>query len=59
MMYRIDLGQADGYFLAQQISVRDKDVILVSNAEATQLQKFLLLVRGFTGVVYDIRKPLH
>jgi polysaccharide export outer membrane protein len=54
VMYRIDLSQADGYFLAQQITMRDKDIVLVSNAEATQLQKFFTLIRGATGVVYDI-----
>jgi polysaccharide export outer membrane protein len=59
IMYRIDLSQADGYFLAQQITMRDKDIVLVSNAEATQLQKFFTLIRGATGVVYDIsgRRP--
>ena len=30
--------------------MRDKDVVLITNAEATQLQKLLQVIRGFTGI---------
>ena len=56
IVYRIDLGQSGGYFLAQSMTVHDKDIILLTNAEVTELQKFLLVVRGLTGVYYDINK---
>lgn len=56
ILYRFDLSQATGFFLAQSMQVRDKDIILVANAEATQLQKFLLLLRGLTGPVYDLQR---
>lgn len=56
ILYRADLRDADGYFLAQAVQMRDKDVVLISNAETTQLQKMLAVVRGFTGVAYDLTR---
>lgn len=56
ILYRLGLQSADGYFYAQSIQMRDKDVVLITNAEATQLQKSLLLVRGITGIAYDVNK---
>jgi polysaccharide export outer membrane protein len=54
--YRIDLRRGGGYFLAQAVQLRDKDVILMTNADAVQLQKLLTMVRGVTGVYYDIKR---
>jgi polysaccharide export outer membrane protein len=54
VLYRIDFRKAGGYFLAQDIEVQDKDVVLVTNAETTQLQKLLAVARGFTGIAYDL-----
>lgn len=56
ILYRIDMRDAQGYFLAQAIQMRDKDVVLISNAEATQLLKLLTVVRGFTGIAYDLKR---
>jgi polysaccharide export outer membrane protein len=54
ILYRIGLRNAQGYFLAQAVQMRDKDVVLVTNAETTQLQKAIAVVRGFTGIAYDL-----
>jgi polysaccharide export outer membrane protein len=54
ILYRVDFRTAGGYFLSQDLNLHDKDVILVTNAEATQLQKLLMVVRGFTGIAYDL-----
>jgi polysaccharide export outer membrane protein len=56
IMYRIDLKQAEGYFLAQQLAMRDKDIIVITTAEATQIQKFLTLLRGVTGLYFDLSR---
>jgi polysaccharide export outer membrane protein len=56
VMYRIDLTKAGGYFFAQNVSLRDKDIVLVANAEAAQIQKVLTLLRGFTGMYFDVSK---
>lgn len=52
--YRLDLRHGDGYFLAQQIPMRDKDVILMTNANEVELQKIFGVVRDVTGVYYDL-----
>jgi polysaccharide biosynthesis/export protein len=54
ILYRIGLRGAEGYFFAQAVQMRDKDVILVTNAETTQILKLLAVVRGFTGIAYDL-----
>jgi polysaccharide export outer membrane protein len=54
ILYKFDFRDARGYFLAQTVYIRDKDVILVANSELTQLQKALAVVRGFTGIAYDL-----
>jgi polysaccharide export outer membrane protein len=56
ILYRINFRKARGYFLSQDIDIQDKDVVLVTNAEATQLQKLLTTVRGFTGIAYDLAR---
>jgi len=56
ILYRIGMRDAEGYFLAQAIQMRDKDVVLVTNAEVTQLQKALAVVRSFTGIAYDLSR---
>jgi polysaccharide export outer membrane protein len=56
IMYRIDLKQADGYFFAQQVEMRDKDIVLIANAETTQIQKFLQLLRGVSGIFFDLSR---
>ena len=55
ILYRVGLQAADGYFYAQSIQMRDKDVVLVTNSEATQLQKLLTLARGFSGIAFDLQ----
>lgn len=56
MVYRIDLTKSGGYFYAQNIALHDKDIILLTNTESTELSKFLLIVRGLTGVYYDVNR---
>jgi polysaccharide biosynthesis/export protein len=59
ILYQIGLEGANGYFYAQALQMRDKDVILITNAEATQLQKSLAIVRGFSGIAYDVQRATH
>lgn len=56
MLYRVDMNTSDGYFLAQKIQIVNGDVVLVANAEGTQLVKVLTIIRGITGIAYDLRK---
>ena len=54
VVYRLNLRGGEGYFLAQSFAMRDKDVILVANADGAQLLKFFTLLRGATDVIYDV-----
>lgn len=56
VIYRVDLTQTNGYFFAQNIVLRDKDIVLVANAETAQIQKALTLLRGFTGAYFDVSR---
>jgi polysaccharide export outer membrane protein len=56
VLYRIAFNESDGYFLSQAIELRDKDVVLITNSEVTQMQKVLAVVRGVTGVAYDLSR---
>jgi polysaccharide export outer membrane protein len=54
VLYKIDLNDPEGYFLARKAWLHDRDVILMANAEGAQLLKALTIARGFTGAVGDI-----
>lgn len=52
--YHIDLRHADGYFQSQALQVRDKDLLVVANADSVQLQGVLQVVRNITGIAFDL-----
>jgi len=56
VLYHINLRDAQSYFLTKSIQMRDKDVVLVTDAESTQVLKLLAVVRGFTGIAYDLKR---
>lgn len=56
VLYKIDMRAADGYFLTQAVQMRDKDVVLITNAASVQINKLMMVVRGFTGVAYDLKR---
>jgi polysaccharide biosynthesis/export protein len=41
VVYKVNLRDADGYFLAQEMPMRDKDIVYISNSKSTEWQKFL------------------
>jgi polysaccharide export outer membrane protein len=51
VVYRLDMRDADAYFLAQRFPVENKDVLYVANAPLTDLQKFFTLLNTLTGPV--------
>jgi polysaccharide biosynthesis/export protein len=53
--YRVNLREARAYFFARATQMRDKDLILVTNAETTQLNKLITTIRGFSGIYYDVK----
>lgn len=51
VVYRLDFRDADSYFLANQFPLEDKDIIYVSNALLSDVQKFFTLLNTVTGPV--------
>lgn len=51
VVYRLDMSNANAYFLAQRFPIEDKDVIYVANAKLNELQKFFTLLNTITGPV--------
>ena len=58
VIYRLNLRDGDGYFRARQFSMRDKDIILLANADGTQLLKFLSLLEGASSIGVNARTLL-
>ena len=47
----VDLSDAEGYLLANQFYMKDKDILFVADAPATDLIKFLDIVNAISGNV--------
>jgi polysaccharide biosynthesis/export protein len=53
-IFRVDLMQAEGYFIANNFYLQNKDIIYVSNAPARDLNKFVLVIRDVTSTLTDV-----
>jgi polysaccharide biosynthesis/export protein len=51
VVYHLDFNDLKSYFLAQQFTVRDKDIIYVANASANTIQKFFQLLGTLTNPI--------
>lgn len=51
VVYRLDLSDPAGFFLAQGFPIKNKDVLYISNASSVELQKFLNIM---VSVIYPI-----
>ena len=55
VIYRLNLRDGDGFFRARQFAMRDKDIILLANADGTQLLKFITLLEGVSSIGVNAR----
>jgi len=55
-VYRVDLTQADGYFFAQQVHLRNKDIVVLATAEAAQFLKLMQVIRAISGTYFDLTR---
>ena len=53
-VYRVDWRTATGILHARRISLRDKDVVMIANADGAQLLKLFAILKGVTGIYRDI-----
>ncbi len=51
VVYRLDFRDPNSYFLAQRFPIEDKDIIYVSNALLSDMQKFFTLLSTVTGPI--------
>lgn len=55
VVYRLDLGQPSGFFLARHFEMRDKDILYIANHPMADFGKFLAIIQpalnAATGVV--------
>lgn len=59
VIYRLNLADPANFFVAQSFQVRDKDVIYVSNAPGTDLQKFVNIVSSMAFSVVGITNSIQ
>lgn len=53
--YRINLRDGGAYFIAKNFEVRNKDLILMTKSDFSQLQQFFELVHSVTGIYFDLK----
>jgi polysaccharide export outer membrane protein len=51
VVYRLNMRDADSYFLAQRFPIENNDIIYVANARFDELQKFFALLNTLTGPI--------
>ena len=55
VIYRLNMRDGDGYFRAREFQVHDKDIILLADADGTQLLKFVNLLQGASATATNVR----
>jgi len=53
--YRINLRDGSGYFVAQSVQIQNKDVILMTKSDFSQLQQLFEIIHSVTGVYFDLK----
>ncbi|GJD98054.1 polysaccharide biosynthesis/export family protein [Methylobacterium iners] len=56
VVYQLDASQADGYFLATEFYMRDRDLVYISDAPGFELSKFLSILEIGTGAALDVAR---
>lgn len=54
VVYRLDLSQTGGFFVANSFAVQNEDILYVPRADSAELRKFFEFVQTITRVVYDV-----
>jgi polysaccharide biosynthesis/export protein len=59
VVYRVDLRKPSSFFVMQNFAINPKDVLYVSNAPTTELQKFLNLVFSITYPIVNLNNAFN
>ena len=55
VIFRLNMREGDGYFRAREFQVHDKDIILLADADGTQLAKAVNILEGVAGTATNVR----
>lgn len=58
VIYRVDMSNPSTFFIAQSFPIRNKDVLYVSSAPMTDIQKFVSMVSGMAFTVIGLGQAL-
>lgn len=53
VIYRVNMMDPQSYFVMQQFSMRDKDLVYIANARSNQFQKFLVIVNAMFNSIFE------
>lgn len=59
IVYHVDLLNPDSFFHIQNFMLQDKDILYVSNAPATELQKFLRAILGWLSPSISVANTVN
>ena len=54
MIYRLNLADPTGFFVANNFVIEPDDVLFVPRADTAEMRKFFEFVRSITSIIYDI-----
>ncbi|HBV11688.1 MAG TPA: polysaccharide biosynthesis protein, partial [Brevundimonas sp.] len=54
VVYRLNLNEAEGFFIASNFQMQPDDLIYTPRAGAAEMRKFFEVVQSITRVVYDV-----
>jgi polysaccharide export outer membrane protein len=58
VIYRVDMSNPATFFVAQSFPIRNKDVLYVSNAPLSDIQKFVQIVSGMASTVIGLGQAI-
>lgn len=59
IIYEMNFKDPTSFFVAQSFPIRDKDVMYVSRAPLTDLQRFVAIISSMTFPIYNIARTLQ
>ncbi|HET6941611.1 MAG TPA: polysaccharide biosynthesis/export family protein [Sphingomicrobium sp.] len=59
VIYAVNLKNPASFFVAQSFPVRDKDVMYVSRAPLSDLQRFVAIIASMTFPIYNVARTLQ
>jgi polysaccharide export outer membrane protein len=54
VIYQVNMSDPATFFISQNFQIKNKDLLYISNAPATELQKFLNIVLSITTPIYNL-----